>query len=245
MSNGMLILFAGPDSSHVPMPGPISIPTSLPSRISHVVWDWNGTLLDDAWLCVEVMSALLDRHGLPLIDLERYARIFRFPVVDYYRELGFDFEVTPFEIVGTEFIEGYAEAEHRCGLREGAMGAIDGVFSLGLTQSVLSASEKRRLVSQATRLGVADYFDSLVALDDHYAGSKVEVGRLWLEESGLQPSRVLMVGDTDHDAEVARCLGVGCVLVFSGHQCRDRLAATGLPVLDSISQIVEGLGRAA
>ena len=31
----------------------------------HLIWDWNGTLLDDLDLSVDVMNTLLARRGLP------------------------------------------------------------------------------------------------------------------------------------------------------------------------------------
>ena len=49
-------------------------------RTKHVIWDWNGTLLDDAVLCVEVMNVVLARRKLPPLTAERYADRFRFPV---------------------------------------------------------------------------------------------------------------------------------------------------------------------
>jgi phosphoglycolate phosphatase-like HAD superfamily hydrolase len=54
---------------------------------------------------------------------------------------------------------------------------------------------------------------------------------------------VLLVGDTAHDAEVARELGVDVVLVAGGHQSRKRLEATGELVVDGIEALfgVEGL----
>ena len=87
----------------------------------HVIWDWNGTLLDDAWLCVEVMNELLVEHSLPAVDAQRYEALFTFPVVEYYRQLGFDFERTPFEEVGTAFIEGYQARQHECELQPHAL----------------------------------------------------------------------------------------------------------------------------
>ena len=67
--------------------------------IKHVIWDWNGTLLDDAWLCVDVMNGMLSKRGLPLITLEIYRNIFDFPVRDYYLKLGYDFDNESFEMV--------------------------------------------------------------------------------------------------------------------------------------------------
>ena len=69
------------------------------SKYTHVIWDWNGTLLDDNWLCVEVMNTLLSSRNLPLLTLERYRDIFDFPVKNYYEKLGFNFKKESFEIV--------------------------------------------------------------------------------------------------------------------------------------------------
>ena len=76
-------------------------------RYKHIIWDWNGTLLNDAWLCVEVMNLLLKRRDLKEIDLNIYQSVFGFPIIDYYRRLGFTFEKESFEIPGTEFIIEY------------------------------------------------------------------------------------------------------------------------------------------
>lgn len=208
----------------------------------HVVWDWNGTLIDDAWLCLEVMNEVLARRGLPLLTPERYASIFRFPVRAYYAELGFDFAADPFEVVGTEFIGRYHERDHECALRPGARSLLEALSDTGVSQWVLSASRRAGLRHQAARLEVDQFFAELMGLDDHYAAGKVELGRDWLARSGAPPDRVVLVGDTDHDAEVARELGIRCILVPSGHQSRDRLEGTGAPVVASL-EAVWALGR--
>ena len=51
----------------------------------HVIWDWNGTLLDDAWLCVDVMNGMLCRRALPVLTPAKYEESFDFPVLDFYR----------------------------------------------------------------------------------------------------------------------------------------------------------------
>jgi phosphoglycolate phosphatase len=207
--------------------------------IAHVIWDWNGTLLDDADLCVEVMNVVLARRSLPPLTAHRYADRFRFPVRDYYADLGFDFERESFELIGTEFIAGYTAREASCGLRAEALATLDGLAARGLRQSVLSASEQQRLENQARRLEVHAHFEALVGLDDHYAAGKIEVGHAWMARSGVDPRRTLLVGDTDHDVEVARALGVRCVLVPSGHQSAERLARCGVTVLPRLSALLD------
>ncbi|MFA5815041.1 MAG: hypothetical protein WC865_05425 [Bacteroidales bacterium] len=85
-----------------------------PFSYRHIIWDWNGTLLDDKWLCIESICTLLLDRNLPPIDEEKYARIFRFPVKEYYQEAGFDFIHEPFEVPAMEFIRIYDSRKKEC-----------------------------------------------------------------------------------------------------------------------------------
>ena len=73
----------------------------------HIVWDWNGTLLDDLWLCMESLDQLLTRAGKPKIDVATYQRIFNFPVIVVYRDLGFYTSQTAFEAMSREYMDYY------------------------------------------------------------------------------------------------------------------------------------------
>ena len=64
---------------------------------SIIIWDWNGTLLDDVSICIDIMNEILGRRGLDKLTRKKYQQIFRFPVIDYYRQLGFDFKRDSFE----------------------------------------------------------------------------------------------------------------------------------------------------
>ena len=75
--------------------------------IKHIIWDWNGTLLDDRWLCVDSINLSLRKRNLPEINEQKYLDIFCFPVEKYYQKLGFDFEKEPFTVSGSEFISNY------------------------------------------------------------------------------------------------------------------------------------------
>ena len=54
------------------------------NKYDHVIWDWNGTIIDDAYLCVEVMNQVLKNRDLPLINISSYRKNFCFPVKKYY-----------------------------------------------------------------------------------------------------------------------------------------------------------------
>ncbi len=200
----------------------------------HVIWDWNGTLFDDLWLCVDVMNGLLSAREMPLLTLERYREVFDFPVQNYYQRLGFDFLHESFEQVGTEFIRAYELRRLEAGLRAGAAQVVKRLGRAGVGQSVLSAYLQETLDELIAHFGLAPHFARLVGLRDHYARGKVENGVRWIRELGHASDEVLFVGDSRHDHEVAQAMGIDCVLVDGGHQSRSRLEACGVPVVDDL-----------
>ena len=60
-------------------------------KYNHIIWDWNGTLLNDRWLCVEAINQALNKRNLPMLTEGKYKDVFSFPVEDYYKKVGFDF----------------------------------------------------------------------------------------------------------------------------------------------------------
>ena len=53
-----------------------------------IIWDFNGTLLDDVRETLDATNALLARYGKPMLaDADAYRRVFGFPVIDYYEKI--------------------------------------------------------------------------------------------------------------------------------------------------------------
>ena len=206
-------------------------------RYQHIIWDWNGTLLDDSWLCIEIMNRQLQQHRLPPLTPARYQKVFGFPVKDYYRQLGYDFDHTPFEQLSDVFMAAYHQRWPECQLRAGVAEMLHCMGEKGVQQSVISAAENSLVNAMVGHYGLSGHFTAVCGLDDHHAHGKLDIGRRWLVELDLPPADVLMIGDTTHDAELARHLGIDCLLVASGHQSRTRLGAAGVPVYRSLGEM--------
>lgn len=211
----------------------------------HVIWDWNGTLVDDIDCVVGAMGALLERRSLPPLTHERYRDVFDFPVRVYYEAVGLDLAGESFDALAEEWVAEFLERWPAAGLRTGAREVLAHIEAAGISQSVLSAAENALLAEQAEHFGLSGRFSALVGIDDHHAESKVEHGRRWLEALPIAPADVLLVGDTTHDVEVARALGVDVVLIEGGHQSRRRLEATGTPVVEDLAAVLAHLGARA
>ena len=189
---------------------------------THIFWDFNGTILDDADACFKSENDLFEQYGFPLLpSKETYKSLFGFPVKDYYRRMGFDFEKTPYEILADEWMERYLVHAADAGLCPHVKEALDYVKSKGLPQWVLSASKLTMLEEQLTSLGVRSYFEGILGQDNIQAGNKEYLGHAWREAN--PDACVLFLGDTDHDATTAHAMGADCVLLTTGHNTKERL----------------------
>lgn len=216
----------------------------MTARYQHAIWDWNGTLLNDTWLCVEVLNGLLAKRGRGPITEDDYRQNFGFPVIHFYEYLGFDVDVDSFDKVSKEFIGDYeARWLDECVLHSEANNTLLHLSELGMTHSVLSAAKQEALETGIGYYGIRDHFLGLVGTDNIYARGKVEQGRHWIEQLEWEPSQCVMIGDTLHDFEVAEAIGSDCILMAHGHHCPKRLAETGAPVVHSLRELIDHLGK--
>jgi len=206
-------------------------------KFDSIIWDWNGTLLNDVTIAVDSINHLLHDRDLELLTIERYLDVFTFPVQDYYELIGFDLKTEPFEIPAFQFISIYNKAVEDCGLHDEVVTILSRLRDQGYRQFILSAMEQQVLEKTVTDNDIHHFFEDLCGLSDNFAVSKVANGKSLINKRGLDPERTLMVGDTIHDFEVAQAIGCKCVLVAKGHQSKKRLLTTGAHVLDGLAEI--------
>ena len=204
-----------------------------------IIWDWNGTLLNDIKICVDAINLLLNKRNKARIDMYTYRDIFTFPVRDYYIKAGFDFDEEPFEKPAMEFINEYEQMVSAASLHDDALDTLDHFKGKGFRQMILSAMHKDFLLRLVRDHSIEHYFSEISGIDDHYAAGKIENGKKLLKFLNGHISQVIMVGDTIHDHEVAAALGIEVILVANGHQSEERLKSTGCAVVQRLEDLKE------
>lgn len=202
-----------------------------------VIWDWNGTLLNDLGLCVSSINVLLEKRNLLKLDAQKYKEVFSFPVKDYYKTIGFDFCREDFEVPAMEFIELYESQVEYCTLQSGAIDILEFFDKKGAKQYVLSAMHQDMLEKTLKHNGIFHFFEGVAGLGDHYAVSKVKRGQQLISQFKIEKENAMIIGDTIHDFEVAQELGIRCILVADGHQAEERLRKTGAVVTDGLKKL--------
>lgn len=209
----------------------------MKSDIKYLIWDWNGTLFNDVHLGVDIINNLLKNNNLQPLTYEEYRNIFTFPVYEYYRKAGFDFNKTSFEILGRMFMENYERRKYEMNLFEGAREILQYAKDKGLKQSVLSAYKHDTLLEVLQYYDIIKFFENVSGLDNIYAGSKEKLGLELRKKIKLKKEEILFVGDTLHDADVAKAMNVECVLISNGHQSPEKLKANGNVVISDILEL--------
>ncbi len=203
----------------------------------HIIWDWNGTIINDVALSMELINRLLSARGLKTLNVEEYREIFTIPVKNYYAELGFDFSIESFEVVGREWMDGYESRKFECGLYDGVTDVLNRIKQLGIGQSILSAYSQTTLEEMVEHHGLKKYFEHVVGLDNIYAAGKMHLGKDLMKLLGNGKGETLLIGDTEHDYEVACEIGADCILSSNGHQSEKKLKALDCRVIENINHL--------
>jgi len=204
-----------------------------------IVWDWNGTLLDDVDYCVNCINVLLKKRGLTTVNSATYKEIFTFPVIEYYKAVGFDLDTEGFEKPAMEFINLYYGNFSRTKLFPCVPQVLASFKKKGYQQVVLSAMEHESLSKTLADKGILSLFDEVTGVGDHYGSSKEETGKRLLKNLKVSPDEVIIIGDTLHDKTVADLLGVDLILVATGHNSKKRLLAEHSVVVDKLDEVIE------
>ena len=153
-----------------------------------VVWDWNGTLLNDVEVAFSAMNQMLSRRGLPRLEsLSAYREIFTFPVRDYYVAAGLDLERESFSELAVEWTQLYNRFYPSCGLFPKAAEILKAVQGMGLRQLLVSASQQQALDRQVEEQGLTGCFEAQLGISNIYAGSKAGLAQAYFQRQGICP----------------------------------------------------------
>ena len=204
----------------------------------YIFLDFNGTVLDDVDLCLDLLNYMLAEKGVKTVSLEEYKEVFTFPIIKYYKKAGFDFKNYTFEELAAYFITEYTERNvTEAFVFEDVVDFIDTVRQYGYKVVLCSASKKVLLLDQLDQFDI-NIFDDVIGLSNHYAASKLELAKEYVKEREVDLKNSYFIGDTDHDAEVGLACGLNVILIDRGHQSERVLKETKQIVLHNFKDVL-------
>ncbi len=202
-----------------------------------VLWDWNGTLVDDVIPSLYAVNQILTDRGMQPITLSRYHSYIDTPIVRFYEHF-FDLGSTDFSVIAYEFKSNYKRFMESGGLFANTVPVLSRLRSLGVRQYIVSAERQETITGYLDKYGIAAYFSGVCGACTDFAESKTERGKRFFAGIGESPSDCLFVGDTLHDYEVAGAIGTDCAIIARGHQSMRELEPVADICLSDISDIL-------
>lgn len=205
-------------------------------RISHIFWDWNGTLLDDVGAALASVNDMLAARGSSPITLEVYRRCVDTPIIRFYEQL-FDLEKEDYNALLAGYNDGYEKHLAECGLSPGALHTLQAIRETSARQIVVSSCEQTQLDKYVSLFGAAPYFDAVLGAANFYAENKTGRALSYMQAHAIDGAAVLVIGDLTGDFEMARRLGASCILISTGHHPSELLSRCGVPVAGCFDDI--------
>ncbi len=219
-----------------------------------VVFDWNGTLLNDTPVTLGGMNATLEAFDHKPIDEARFRESYDIPIARYYKKVGFsDAEISAhdFKMVNI-FHDYYAENASASPLYDGVAQLLADLRAGGTHLLILSNHLREAIVPFLDQYGIAGLFDEVMAYEDRKTQlssnffpekenkklTKGEKLRLYVKEKKLTPTDIVVVGDTPEETHIARDIGAYSLALTYGYASRARLDAVKP---DLIADTLDGL----
>ncbi|WP_055555480.1 HAD family hydrolase [Streptomyces sp. NBRC 110028] len=210
------------------------------NRVTHIVWDWNGTLFHDIDAVIQATNASFGEIGLPPITLERYRELYCVPVPLFYERLMGRLPTdAEWEVMDEAFHRHYWALAESAGLALGARELLAEWQSAGLTQSLCSLAPHENLMPLVRTHGIERHFVRVDGRTGQSTTGKAEqMVRHLAALERVPPQRMVVIGDAVDDAVAARHVGARAVLYTGGSHSRASLLAAGVPVVDTLEEAV-------
>lgn len=205
--------------------------------IKYIFFDFNGTILNDVELCLDLLNEKLIDQNKDTLTLDEYKHVFKFPIRQYYMDAGLDFNIESYESMADKFIAKYTPRSLTCGLYPNVVPTLKYLKEKGIKLIILSASEMNNLNYQVNSYGIAHYFDAILGINNIYAESKTGIGIKYIENNNINKKECIFVGDTLHDFEIANEMSIEPILVTCGHQAFDVLRSSGAVIINDIGDL--------
>lgn len=206
--------------------------------IKTIIWDFNGTIIDDVDVAVKILNSILKELEYNiLIDKDTYKDLFTFPVIEYYKNVGIDYNKHSFELVANLYHKYYNKYMIQAKINKHFYTLVDYFKSLGYKNVIISATREDILKKEISNYELNDYFDEIYGINDIYAHSKKDIANNWNNTSKLAKYEKIYIGDTVHDYEVANLINSKPYIICSGHQSKKILENNNIKTYKDLMEV--------
>ena len=210
----------------------------MAKRYELIVFDWDGTVMDStAVIATSIQSACRDL-GLPVPSDENARHVIGMGLAQALQHAVPDAPEHMYEPLADRYRHYFLAQDQSIPLFSGAQETIAELHEAGHALAVATGKSRKGLDRVMDSSGLRRYFLASRTADETFSKPHPAMLLELMEELGMQPEQVLMVGDTTHDLQMAINAGVDAVGVTHGAHPEDQLRALNpRALLDDFHQL--------
>ena len=228
------------------MPILLPDPPRRPRRFDLIAFDWDGTLYDSTKIIVRCLqAAVVDVGGARPSDTAA-AYVIGMALMQALAHAAPDVPPEKYTELGNRYRYHYLQHQDDLSLFEGVLPMLDGLKARQHLLTVATGKSRRGLDEALRTVELAGVFDGSRTADETAGKPDPLMLHELMQEFGVEPSRVLMIGDTTHDLQMA--VNAGCASVgvsYGAHTPEDFGALNPLHVAHSVADLNQWLARNA
>jgi phosphoglycolate phosphatase len=188
--------------------------------IESIIWDWNGTILNDVDNNINAVNIILQKRNLPAISKEEYRRKIKIPIKQFYNDIGLRInDAETYNLITNDYWE-YYNKDYRniTKINNDIENILNKLNGNGINNYLLSATQHDELIKQVKDKGMEIYFKDIIGNNNNEVKSKLDKAQELIKNENIKTDNTILVGDMINDYELAKELGVKCILYSNGHQ---------------------------
>ncbi len=204
-------------------------------RFDLVVFDWDGTLVDSTALIAAAIRQAAADLGLTVPDFERASHVIGLGLADALARAVPELSSSRFPEFAARYRAHYLAGESQVALFPQVRGLLDALREREVPLAIATGKTRAGLARALEAAGLAGHFSATRCADETAPKPDPAMLLELAEELDVAASRMVMIGDTTHDLQMAAAAGVAAVGVTYGAHPRAQLAALSpMALVDSV-----------
>jgi len=209
---------------------------NMAKRYDLIVFDWDGTVMDSTEVIASSIQEACRDLDLSIPSDEAARHVIGMGLGDALRHAVPDAPESMYEPLVARYKHHFLAQDVAIPLFDGAREVIAELHGAGYWLAVATGKSRIGLERALKSSGMTDYFHATRTADQTFSKPHPAMLLEIMDELGQEPARVLMVGDTTHDLQMAINAGVDALGVTHGaHPVEQLRALQPLALLDDFA----------
>ena len=205
----------------------------MAKRYDLIVFDWDGTVMDSTAVIASSIQAACRDLGLNEPSDAAAKHVIGLGLQEALRQAVPDLQENQRDDLVARYRHHFLAQDEAIPLFEGAQQTIAELHAAGHLLAVATGKSRQGLKRAMQASGMESYFHATRTADQTFSKPHPAMLLEIIDELGVLAPRVLMVGDTTHDLQMARNAGVDAIgMTHGAHPVDQLLALEPLALLD-------------